>query len=126
MRLNSKARHPGSYNVCFIFSSRGHTEFSAGGCEEELKKSCCCPDGIVVEHYVVEGGTHGNGSRAAIDGQAMDYELAYANTDREIDQYHLAELLRKSAAMADSESSISPQALRWCWLRQIETSRANK
>ena len=36
-----------------------------------------CPDGIVVEHYEIEGGDHGNTGRATIDGEAVDYFLAY-------------------------------------------------
>ena len=36
-----------------------------------------CPDGIVVEHYAVEGGEHSNTGRAIIDGEAVDYVMAY-------------------------------------------------
>ena len=36
-----------------------------------------CPEGIIVEHYALQGAGHSFGSGASLDGISIDYELAY-------------------------------------------------
>ena len=40
-----------------------------------------CPNGVLVEHYAVQGGGHGSGD-AVIDGVSMTYDIAYNFIDR--------------------------------------------
>ncbi|KAL7549109.1 hypothetical protein ACHAWF_012378, partial [Thalassiosira exigua] len=41
-----------------------------------------CPEGIIVEHYAVIGARHSFGPQSALDGVAIDYDLAYDFIDR--------------------------------------------